>query len=1026
MRRFILFVLTLILISFVFTNCGGDDNPTTSTNKVPGELTLNSQAGTPINGATGVFLTPTLSWLCTDPDGDVLTFTVSFGTSTPPPVVSTDQSLSTYSPSSLANSTKYYWSITAKDPSGATSSSVVWNFTTLNSSVETINTPAVPSGPATGYENQDLSYSAHGSISSTGDGVEYRFDWGDSSFSDWSTTAIQKSWLVAGTYQVKTQARCVDHLTIVSEWSLATTVTITEFVLETVSTPDVPGGPISGEENQSLTFTSSGAVSSYGDDIQYRFDWGDGIISSWYNYGVSPSHSWSTTGTYIIKTQARCISHTTIESDWSADKTVTISVAGAETVSPPNAPTFPDSTEIGFATVFTVTGSISSDGHPVQYQMDFGDGTLTWFAYNTTIFHVYDSIGTYVVKAMARCNTHNDIISDWSEGVSVVIVNPPEALSYNTKLVYGDVVDGSIGELYEYSVAHSSATNLGDAMEGQYNWGDGTTSAWVQVADRIQSHAWTAEGTYGITYTGRCTVHNEFTFTTDTLWVTMVTQATETVAIPPYINWQDAQDHPMLDTETIYYAYGGLSSLGHDTEDRISWGDGDTTGWFAANAQILKTWTELGTFSMTRQSRCIAHPDITSEWSEISYIITGPETVSTPDAPPGPATATMGSAVYFLGTGAASSWHSNSWLSYRFAWGDGDTTVWRDRLDTLVGHNYSTVGEYEVTAQAKCVWPGHTNPISEWSLPSGISILESITMNSNVNGPVDGPINRSLTFELSSPATSSEGHGIEYRFAFGDSDTSLWAVELTASHTYTIAGTYSVKAQARCATHTDAMTEWPTTYFHWIDITDDPETVSIPQVTVGLQTTIGDSTYIELTKSSSNYGDSLEYQIDYGDGTFSEWFPTEYNSYYDRWEMVPEYVHHTYTAVGSYEVRGQARCVEHPTVISGWSAPTLWSTAEILEAVSMPATPTGPITGIIGENMTFTTTGATSSEGHQLEYQWSYRGPENQYTDYTTSLTDTKVFSLAGDYYVYILVRCVDHPDAQNGWSEKFYFTITQ
>ena len=76
------------------------------------------------------------------------------------------------------------------------------------------------------------------------------------------------------------------------------------------------------------------------------------------------------------------------------------------------------------------------------------------------------------------------------------------------------------------------------------------------------------------------------------------------------------------------------------------------TGVQTCALPIFKTWTELGTFLLSRQSRCVAHPDIISEWSETSAIITGPESVSTPDAPPGPATAKKGSSVYFLGTGA--------------------------------------------------------------------------------------------------------------------------------------------------------------------------------------------------------------------------------------------------------------------------------------------------------------------------------------------------------------------------------------
>ncbi len=104
----------------------------------------------PGNGATGVSLTPILSWLGGDPNpGDTVTYDVYFGNSTTPPLVIHNQSALAYAPGSLLPHKAYYWRIKAWDNHGYSAAGPTWSFTTLN---RPPNTPSSPS-PTNGAVN---------------------------------------------------------------------------------------------------------------------------------------------------------------------------------------------------------------------------------------------------------------------------------------------------------------------------------------------------------------------------------------------------------------------------------------------------------------------------------------------------------------------------------------------------------------------------------------------------------------------------------------------------------------------------------------------------------------------------------------------------------------------------------------------------------------------------------------------------------------------------------------------------------
>lgn len=92
----------------------------------------------PADGSTNQTTTLTLSWNCTDPDGDPLKYDIYFGKTTPPSsLVFANQDATTLLRSGLDTNVAYYWQVVAKDNRGASTSGNVWQFSTVGSNLLT-------------------------------------------------------------------------------------------------------------------------------------------------------------------------------------------------------------------------------------------------------------------------------------------------------------------------------------------------------------------------------------------------------------------------------------------------------------------------------------------------------------------------------------------------------------------------------------------------------------------------------------------------------------------------------------------------------------------------------------------------------------------------------------------------------------------------------------------------------------------------------------------------------------------------
>nr|NQU89168.1 LamG domain-containing protein [Bacteroidota bacterium] len=87
-----------------------------------------------------------LSWTCTDPENDPLTYDVYFGDTETPPQVATGISDTLFTPSTLDYNTAYYWKIIAHDDNGNSTEGGVWSFTTIDESGANVHSLSFESG----------------------------------------------------------------------------------------------------------------------------------------------------------------------------------------------------------------------------------------------------------------------------------------------------------------------------------------------------------------------------------------------------------------------------------------------------------------------------------------------------------------------------------------------------------------------------------------------------------------------------------------------------------------------------------------------------------------------------------------------------------------------------------------------------------------------------------------------------------------------------------------------------------------
>jgi outer membrane protein assembly factor BamB len=259
------------------------------------------------------------------------------------------------------------------------------------SPTESVSAPGVPTGPSSGRVGQSVSFTASGAVSSLGHSLEYRYQWGDASYSDWGPAERTYLFTVIGSYTVRVQARCQMHPSVSSDWSSGKVVKISghQIHVTVVGSGEVVRVPEKSEYNHNEPVTLTAVPSG-----EYHFgSWG-GDLS-----GASNPVSFNISGDMTLNANFSLI---------------------LETVSPPDQLSGPVTGAINEPLTFTAGGAATSLDHPVEYRFDWGDGTFSpWGSASQS--HQWSTSGNKTVRTQARCTLHPEIESTWSENLIVTI-----------------------------------------------------------------------------------------------------------------------------------------------------------------------------------------------------------------------------------------------------------------------------------------------------------------------------------------------------------------------------------------------------------------------------------------------------------------------------------------------------------------------------------------------------------------------------------------------------------------------------
>ncbi|MCX7996066.1 MAG: hypothetical protein N3A65_09935 [candidate division WOR-3 bacterium] len=392
---------------------------------------------------------------------------------------------------------------------------------------------------------------------------------------------------------------------------------------------------------------------------------------------------------------------------------------GGKANSPPAVPSTPAGPEYGYEdSVYNFSTSAQDpDGDNISIRFSWGNGdTSAWSSMvasgqSISASYAFSDTGRYNITAQAK--DENENVSNWSASHSIRILvlganNYPDAPARPS-----GPATGKVDSFYSFST--SSYDPDGDSVAIRFAWGDGDTSNWSNfVANNsvvVDSHFWPAEGSYYIRAQAK-DIHGALS-----PWSAIKTIAIVTNYPPNRPSTPSGPSTGVVDSSYLFSS-SATDPDGDTVSIRFAWGDGDTSAWsYYVNSgnpvHMYHSWRNPGTYYIRAQAK--DGKGVVSDWSDRKQIVIYTQPNNPPNRPSRPAGPDIGrvDSIYFY-TSSVTDPDGDS-ISIRFAWGDGDTSIWSPYVPSggsvSLSHSWSYPGFYYINAQAK----DKKGALSQWS-----------------------------------------------------------------------------------------------------------------------------------------------------------------------------------------------------------------------------------------------------------------------------------------------------------------------